>query len=622
MPSVTQLLALGFFLSKGKHTSLAHDPDMLSSLRRRATSKLASSYRLAEGSVGAWQQGTSSSAHPHSQPQVDPAKEPTRPHVPIVLNPSFARTPSPVICVDTHKTVIEEKARLVPLDFDDPVQAFHSKTTWEIFRSLVVFRSCRISWLVEKADTVLKWSQKVFSKTLVNFVIHHSFYRQFVAGSTPAEVTATLRYLSKNGIHAVMDYAAENDMEEETGVQQSRALGGISSAEDLRTSTVVARTYRYEDEEACDERMKHFLESIKGASSDDDKQGFAAIKLTGLGNPLLLERVSRALLAVRDLFQVMDENQDGLIDKAEFARVCNRLFTDSDEKIQRDFERLDVDGQGKVDYLSFTKGISIHRGAEIAGNCRNQGPFARAALNEEELMLLNNMLKRVNTLTEAAVEYGVRIMIDAEHSYFQPAIDSVATELQYRFNKEEPRVYNTFQCYLKDSRDRLKVELERSRREGYKFGCKLVRGAYMVLERERAMEKGYPSPVWDTKEETHACYDKTVATLLKHVKHHGAEFMVASHNQRSVELAVAGMAEMGLSPRDGVYFGQLLGMADNLTFTLGANGYGAYKYVPFGSIDEVMPYLIRRAQENSEVLGGIAKETGMLRSELRRRLLW
>ena len=79
---------------------------------------------------------------------------------------------------------------------------------------------------------------------------------------------------------------------------------------------------------------------------------------------------------------------------------------------------------------------------------------------------------------------------------------------------------------------------------------------------------------------------------------------------------------MGLSPRDGVYFGQLLGMADNLTFTLGANGYGAYKYVPFGSIDEVMPYLIRRAQENSEVLGGIAKETGMLRSELRRRLLW
>ena len=109
-----------------------------------------------------------------------------------------------------------------------------------------------------------------------------------------------------------MDYAAENDVEEETGVQQSRALGGISSAEDLRTSTVVARTYRYEDEEACDERMKHFLESIKGASSDDDKQGFAAIKLTGLGNPLLLERVSRALLAVRDLFQVMDENQDGL----------------------------------------------------------------------------------------------------------------------------------------------------------------------------------------------------------------------------------------------------------------------------------------------------------------------
>ena len=506
------------------------------------------------------------------------------------------------------------------MDFDDPRAAFKSKTTWEIFRSLVVFRICRISWLVEKADTVLKFSKKLFTPSLVNFVVDHTFYRQFVAGGTPAAVKSTLQHLSSNGIHAVMDYAAENDVDENTGVQQSRALGGISSAEDLRTSTVVARTYRYEDEEACDERMEHFLESIRGASTDDDKRGFAAIKLTGLGNPLLLERVSRALLAVRDLFQVMDENQDGTVDREEFMRVCSRLFTSSDEKLMEEFARLDLDGDGKVDYLSFTKGISIYRGAEIASNCRNQGPFARAALNEEELSLLNNMMKRVELLTEAAVEGGVRIMIDAEHSYFQPAIDSVATELQRRFNKEEPRVYNTFQCYLKDSHDRLKVELERSQRAGYKFGCKLVRGAYMVLERERAKEKGYPSPVWDTKEETHACYDKAVAMLLKHVKHHGAEFMVASHNQRSVELAVAGMDELGLRPNDGVYFGQLLGMADNLTFTLGANGYGAYKYVPFGSIDEVMPYLIRRAQENSEVLGGIAKETGMLRAELRRRL--
>lgn len=143
----------------------------------------------------------------------------------------------------------------------------------------------------------------------------------------------------------------------------------------------------------------------------------------------------------------------------------------------------------------------------------------------------------------------------------------------------------------------------------------------MVLERRRAAEMGYPSPIWDTKKDTDACYNRAMATLMPLVRDRGAEFMVASHNQESVELAVAGMAEHGLPPSAPVYFGQLLGMSDNLTFILGGNGYGAYKYVPFGGVDEVMPYLIRRAQENSDVLGGVGKETAMMRAELRRRLV-
>lgn len=165
------------------------------------------------------------------------------------------------------------------------------------------------------------------------------------------------------------------------------------------------------------------------------------------------------------------------------------------------------------------------------------------------------------------------------------------------------------------------MDLERARREGYKFGCKLVRGAYMVLERKRAAELGMASPIWDTKEDTDACYNNAVHTLMPLVRDRGAEFMVASHNQASVEEAVAAMGEHGLPPTAPVYFGQLLGMSDHLSFILGANKYGAYKYVPFGGVDEVMPYLIRRAQENSDILGGVGKETGMLRAELRRRLI-
>jgi proline dehydrogenase len=218
------------------------------------------------------------------------------------------------------------------------------------------------------------------------------------------------------------------------------------------------------------------------------------------------------------------------------------------------------------------------------------------------------------------LQADVRLLIDAEHSYFQPAIDNTVTELQRQYNRDAPRIYNTVQCYLKDSHSRLLDELERARRENYKYGVKLVRGAYMVLERQRAQEMGYPDPIHATKDDTHANYNACVEELLRCVKAEGAEVMVASHNQQSIELAVDKMAALGMPPSSGVYFGQLLGMADHLTYTLGAHGYGAYKYVPFGEVDEVMPYLIRRAQENSDMLGGMGGEMGMLRTELVRRL--
>jgi len=338
--------------------------------------------------------------------------------------------------------------------------------------------------------------------------------------------------------------------------------------------------------------------------------------------PRLLERVSTALLAVRGLFQQLDEDGDGTIDPEGFRRVYSRLFTDSDEvRMSQVFDHLDTDRDGRVDYVAFSQGVSIYDGAEIAARCREQGPFSRAALTKEELQLLDNMIGRVNTLAETAAKSGVRLMIDAEHTYFQPAIDSVVAQLQRRHNHTEPRIYGTYQAYLKDFNDRLTIDLERARREGYKFGCKLVRGAYMVLERRRAADMGMPSPIWDNKHDTDAAYDAAVASLLPLVRDEGAEFMVATHNQASVETAVEGMAALGLEPSAPVSFGQLLGMADHLTFTLGSAGYGAYKYVPFGAVDEVMPYLIRRAQENNDVLGGVAKETEMLKAELRRRIL-
>ena len=486
-----------------------------------------------------------------------------------------------------------------------------NKSTSEIIRSILVFRACRYKWLVDNADTLLSISKKTFGSTIVNWALNQSVYKQFVAGPDVQGIQPTLNRLRSAGVGAVIDFAAENDVKSEQGPASRKPP----------TDTVISRTYPYEDEEACDRRMGNFLMSVEAARSPEGRPGYTAIKVTALGMPRLLERVSTALLAVRNLFRQLDENGDGYLTPEEFSRVYGRLFTDSDPiRMKEVFDYLDTDKDGRVDYVAFTKGVTVYDGASIASRCRHQGPFSKAVLTVEELGLLDAMVKRVNSLAEAAVANNVRLLVDAEHSYFQPAIDAVVAQLQRRHNIDEPIIYNTYQCYLNDVHDRMTVDLERSRREGYKFGCKLVRGAYMVLERRRAIELNIPSPIWETKEETDVAYDAAVAAMLPIVRDEGAEFMVATHNQRSVELAVTGMRELVLAPSSGVSFGQLLGMADHLTFTLGAHGYGAYKYTPFGGIDEVLPYLIRRAQENSDVMGGVGVELNHLDNELKRRL--
>ncbi|PSC69490.1 Proline dehydrogenase [Micractinium conductrix] len=498
------------------------------------------------------------------------------------------------------------------LNFSDPRTAFNAKSTMDILRQLLVFNACKIGPLVANADAVLAWSHKVFGERLTNAVIRRTFYKQFVAGEDALNIEPTLVRMKTNGVRAILDYAAEDDVAVEDGPRSRQAP----------QDTVLVRTYRYESERVCDSRMSVCLKSIEAAHSAEG-QGFAAIKVTALGLPTLLERTSNALLAIRELFRRYDSDGNGMVTQEEFARAHSELFLDdSPERVDQIFKSLDRCSRGMIDYVDWISRISVLDTQLIASRCRSRGPFAEAALNAEEQQLLKNTMARVERLAQAAADADVRLLVDAEHSYFQPAIDNTVTELQRTYNREAPRIYNTVQCYLKDSNARLLTELERARREKYKYGVKLVRGAYMVLERARAAERGYPSPIHDTVADTHANYDECVREMLQCVAREGAEVMVASHNQASIEQATSHMRQLGLPPSAGVYFGQLLGMADHLTYTLGAHGYGAYKYVPFGKVDEVMPYLIRRAQENSAILAGeaVAGEMRMLRTELVRRL--
>lgn len=245
-----------------------------------------------------------------------------------------------------------------------------------------------------------------------------------------------------------------------------------------------------------------------------------------------------------------------------------------------------------------------------------------SGFSEEEQQQMRRMLQRMDVLAKKATEVGVRLMVDAEQTYFQPAISRLTLEMQRKFNVEKPLIFNTYQCYLKDAYDNITLDVELARREGWCFGAKLVRGAYMAQERARALEIGYEDPINPTYEATNTMYHRCLNYVLEELKNNAkAKVMVASHNEDTVRFTLCRMEELGLHPANRqVYFGQLLGMCDQISFPLGQAGFPVYKYVPYGPVMEVLPYLSRRALENSSVMKGAQRERQLLWQELKRRL--
>lgn len=504
----------------------------------------------------------------------------------------------------------QEKSFHVP-DFSNFEEAHKPKSNLELVRAYGVFTTCQIRPIVKYADTLLGFTKKVLGANITYNLVRATFFGHFCAGEDQEGIKPKIKMLHKNGIGGILDYAAEDDMDADEGPASRTGPH----------EKVVARTFDYGSEEVCDGHMRVFMKSIE-AAADAPGRGFAAIKITALGNPKLLERVAAGLMAIRNLFSQFDLDMNNVITREEFIKVYNEMFTDAtEERTERMFHYLDPDNTGYVDYLGWSQSIKLQDIPSIIKTCRAPGPLYLSSLSEDELKLLDNMMNRLYNIAEVAAKRGVRLMVDAEHSYFQPAIDHAAVELQRRFNKDEVVILNTYQCYLKDSWARMNLDIERSRREGFKFGAKLVRGAYMYLERQRAADLKFPSPVWESLEETHANYNRCADSLVRVCHDEGAEVMIATHNQKSIERAVSLMHELDVEPQQsGIYFGQLLGMADHLTFILGRNGYRAYKYVPFGPVGDVLPYLIRRAQENSDIMTGVSREKGMIAAEIWRRV--
>lgn len=224
----------------------------------------------------------------------------------------------------------------------------------------------------------------------------------------------------------------------------------------------------------------------------------------------------------------------------------------------------------------------------------------------------------VDTLCKFAYGKNVPIMIDAEDFAFQKFIDEVVDEMMEKYNKEKAIVYNTLQLYRTDRLDFYDESLSKAKQKGYFLGMKLVRGAYMERERIRAQKFGYPSPIWPTKEQTDIAFNKAQEFTLQNLDR--ISLFSGTHNEESCLYLTELIKKHGLPNNDPrIYISQLYGMSDQITFNLAKAGYNVAKYIPYGPIDKVLPYLLRRAEENSSMADQTGRELNLITTELKRR---
>ena len=239
-------------------------------------------------------------------------------------------------------------------------------------------------------------------------------------------------------------------------------------------------------------------------------------------------------------------------------------------------------------------------------------------LNASETDEWNRVVARFEKVCKTSYDSDVALLIDSEESWMQDAVDNLVEEMMQKYNKSKPIVYNTLQMYRWDRLDYLKNLHIKAKKEEFFIGMKLVRGAYMEKENERAIEKGYPTPICTSKETTDENYNAAVKYMVDNID--SMSVFEGTHNESSTYFLMDLMEEKGLRTNDDrIWFGQLYGMSDNISYNLAANGYNIAKYLPFGPVKDVMPYLIRRAEENTSVAGQTSRELAMIKTERNRR---
>lgn len=309
------------------------------------------------------------------------------------------------------------------------------------------------------------------------------------------------------------------------------------------------------------------------------------------------------------------------IDQLHSSNVLTMLDYGAEGKnTEKDFDQVAEENLKAIDFAASNVGVPVisSKASGLAKNAILEKVQNEEELTEEEEFSFQAFKKRMHEICEHARGRNVGILVDAEETWIQDPIDDVVNELMATYNKETIIVYNTYQMYRKDMLANLKRDYQRAREGGYYLGAKLVRGAYLEKEREYAKKKGVESPVHDTKAATDKMYNDGIRFCLDHYEE--IAFVNASHNEESTRLMADIIESRGLDKKHvHLNFCQLYGMSDHLTYNLAHEGFNVGKYVPYGPVENVIPYLIRRAEENTAVTGEMGREYAKLSEELKRR---
>ena len=284
---------------------------------------------------------------------------------------------------------------------------------------------------------------------------------------------------------------------------------------------------------------------------------------------------------------------------------------------------MEISKNNTLETLSFSKEnkalpFSVFKATSLGPINLFKKKSSGIALTDSEKNEWKRIELRIDTCCAAAKKIGVKMLIDAEESWIQPAIDEIAESLMEKYNKMTPVIYTTLQMYRKDRMIYMKNLYDKATKRDFKVGIKLVRGAYIEKENLKAYELGKPSPICESKELTDQNFNNGLDYMLSKLNI-GSLFM-GSHNEQSILRVTEWMSKNKISKNHPhIWFSQLYGMADHISFNLASSGYQVVKYVPYGPVNEVIPYLIRRAEENTSITGQTPRELSLIKKELERR---